>query len=82
VLLGLVYILIWEGLLAQFVSGSRVLSIQQYVITITDRFAPTDLLEAKVGLPLAIIMAVIITVGCTVLAVDRLRSFSMAGETS
>lgn len=82
VLLGLVYILIWEGLLAQFVSGSRVLSIQQYVITIADRIAPTDLLDGKVSLPLAIIMSVILTVGCTALAVDRLRSFSMAGETS
>ena len=82
VLLGLVYILIWEGLLAQFVSGSRVLSIEQYVITITDRFAPTDLLDGTVSLPLAIIMSVVITVGCTVVAVDRLRSFSMAGETS
>ena len=82
VLLGLVYILIWEGLLAQFVSGSRVLSIEQYVITITDRIAPTDLLTGKVSLPLAIIMSVVVTVGCTAIAVDRLRSFSMAGETS
>jgi ABC-2 type transport system permease protein len=82
VLLGLVYILIWEGLLAQFVSGSRVLSIEQYVITITDRVAPTDLLDGTVSLPLAIIMSVVITAGCTLLAVDRLRSFSMAGETS
>jgi ABC-2 type transport system permease protein len=82
VLLGLVYILIWEGLLVQFVSGARVLSIEQYVITITDRVAPTDLLEGTVSLPVAITMCVLITVGCTVLAVDRLRSFSMAGETS
>ena len=82
VLLGLVYILIWEGLLVQFVSGARVLSIEQYVITITDRVAPTGLLEGTVSLPVAIVMCVILTVGCTVLAVDRLRSFSMAGETS
>lgn len=82
VLLGLVYILIWEGLLAQFVSGTRVLSIEQYVISITERIAPTDLLTGTVSTPVAIIMSVILTVGCTVLAVDRLRSFSMAGETS
>ena len=82
VLLGLVYILIWEGLLVQFVSGARVLSIEQYVITISDRVAPTDLLEGTVSLPVAIIMCALLTVGCTVLAVDRLRSFSMAGETS
>jgi ABC-2 type transport system permease protein len=82
VLLGLVYILIWEGLLAQFVSGTRVLSIEQYVITISDRVGPTDLLNGAVSLPIAVIMSVVVTVGCTVVAVDRLRSFSMAGETS
>ena len=82
VLLGLVYILVWEGLLGRFVSGTRVLSIEQYVITISDKIAPTDLLTGKVSVPLAITMSAIFAVGCTVAAIDRLRSFSMAGETS
>jgi ABC-2 type transport system permease protein len=82
VLLGLVYILVWEGLLGRFVSGTRVLSIEQYVIAIADRIAPTGLLTGRVSLPVAIIMSVIVTIGSTVAAVDRLRSFSVAGETS
>jgi ABC-2 type transport system permease protein len=82
VLLGLVYILVWEGLLGRFVSGTRVFSIEQYVITIADRIAPTDLLAAKVSLPVAAVMGAIVVIGGTVLAVDRLRSFSIAGETS
>ncbi|MEV4705791.1 ABC transporter permease [Actinoplanes sp. NPDC049316] len=82
VLLGLVYILVWEGLLGQFVSGTRVLSIQQYVITIADKISPTGLLESKVSLTVAVVMAVIFALGCALAAVDRLRSFSMAGETS
>jgi ABC-2 type transport system permease protein len=82
VLMGLAYILVWEGLLGRFVSGTRVLSIEQYVITISDKIAPTTLLTGKVSLPVAIIMSVILAVGCTVAAVDRLRSFSIAGETS
>jgi ABC-2 type transport system permease protein len=82
VLLGLVYILVWEGLLGRFVSGTRVLSIEQYVITISDKIAPTTLLTGKVSLPVAVIMTVIVVVGCTIAAIDRLRSFSVAGETS
>lgn len=82
VLLGLVYILVWEGLLGRFVSGTRVLSIEQYVITIADKISPTGLLESKVSLPVAAVMAAIFVVGCAVFSVDRLRSFSMAGETS
>ena len=82
VLLGLVYILVWEGLLGRFVSGTRVLSIEQYVITIADKIAPTAILESKVSLTVSVVMAVIFVLGCTLAAVDRLRSFSMAGETS
>ena len=81
VLVGLAYILVWESLLGTFVSGTRVLSIEQYVITIADKIAPTDLLTGKVSLPVTITMAAILGIGCTLAAVDRLRSFSMAGET-
>jgi ABC-2 type transport system permease protein len=82
VLLGLVYVLIWEGLLGNFVSGTRVLSIQQYVIALADRIAPTALLGTTVSVSVALVMSALITVGFTVLAIDRLRSFSVAGETS
>ncbi|MFD6564402.1 ABC transporter permease subunit [Micromonospora profundi] len=82
VLLGLVYVLIWEGLLGNFVSGTKVLSIQQYVIALADRLAPTGLLETSVSVPVASVMTALVSVGFTVLAVDRLRSFSVAGETS
>ncbi|MCO1598371.1 ABC transporter permease subunit [Micromonospora sp. RHAY321] len=82
VLLGLVYVLIWEGLLGNFVSGTKVLSIQQYVIALADRIAPTGLLETTVSVPVASVMTALVSIGFTVLAVDRLRSFSVAGETS
>jgi ABC-2 type transport system permease protein len=82
VLLGLVYVLVWEGLLGNLVSGTRVLSIQQYVVTLADKITPTGLLEAKVSLGVSAVMTAILTVGFTVLAIDRLRSFSVRGETS
>ncbi|MEU1603462.1 ABC transporter permease [Micromonospora matsumotoense] len=82
VLLGLVYVLIWEGLLGNFVSGTKVLSIQQWVIALADRMAPTALLSTTVSVPVAVVMTALVSVGFTVLAIDRLRSFSIAGETS
>jgi ABC-2 type transport system permease protein len=82
VLLGLVYVLIWEGLLGRFVDGSKVLSIQQWVIALTDRMAPTDLLGTTVSVTVAAVLTGLVVVGFTVLAIDRLRSFSVAGETS
>jgi ABC-2 type transport system permease protein len=82
VLLGLVYILIWEGLLSGLVDGTRVLSVQHYVVALADRMASSPLLETTVSVPVAIGMTLVLTVGFTVLAVERLRSFSVAGETS
>jgi ABC-2 type transport system permease protein len=82
VLLGLVYILVWEGLLGRFVSGTRVLSIEQYVITIADKIAPTGMLDAKVSLTVAVVMTTLFAIGGTLYAINRLGSFSVAGETS
>jgi ABC-2 type transport system permease protein len=82
VLLGLVYILVWEGLLGNLVSGTRSLSIEQYVIAFTDRIAPTDLLTGQVSLPVSIVMSCVFAIGGTLYAINRLGSFSMAGETS
>jgi ABC-2 type transport system permease protein len=82
VLVGLVYIMVWEGLLGNLVESTRVLSIQQYVVTVAERVAGTSLFEGTVSLPVSLVMAAVVTVAATALAVDRLRSFSLAGETS
>jgi ABC-2 type transport system permease protein len=82
VLVGLVYVLLWEGVLGNALSGTRVLSIEQYVIAISDRVADSELLHGTLSLPLSVVMALVFTVAGTALAIDRLRSFSIAGETS
>jgi ABC-2 type transport system permease protein len=82
VLLGLVYILIWEGLLSRLLRGTRVLSIQQYVLSIAHAVSDSALLKPTVSVPVAAVMSAVISVAAIVLAVDRLRSFSVAGETS
>lgn len=82
VLVGLVYIMVWEGLLGNLVESTRVLSIQQYVVTVAERVAGTSLFEGTVSLPASLVMAAVVTVVAAAVAVDRLRSFSLAGETS
>jgi ABC-2 type transport system permease protein len=82
VLIGLLYVLVWEGLLGNLLSGIRVLSIRQYVIAVIDRMTDTSFFSAIVSLPVSLAMAFIITAGATLLAIDRLRSFTVAGETS
>ncbi|WP_238017896.1 ABC transporter permease subunit [Dactylosporangium sp. AC04546] len=81
VLLGLVYVVLWEGLLGNILSGTQKLSIQQYVLSIVDWLAPTDILHGKVSVPVSFVMAGVFTVAASAYAVQRLRTFSVAGET-
>ncbi|SDT70664.1 ABC transporter permease [Actinoplanes derwentensis] len=82
VLLGLVYILVWEGLLGNFVSGTKILSVGQYVATIADKLSPTAIIESSVGLTTALVMSAVFVIVGTIVAINRLGSFSLAGETS
>ncbi|GIH08251.1 hypothetical protein Rhe02_63180 [Rhizocola hellebori] len=82
VLVGLLYVMIWEGLLSNAVSGTRVLSIQQYVISLAHKWADTSLINGTVSITVAFIMSAVFTALGFCFATDRLRSFSVAGETS
>jgi ABC-2 type transport system permease protein len=82
VLIGLLYVLLWEGLLGNLLTGTRVLSIHQYVLTVAHEFAPGGLLVSHVGWPAALVMSGVFIVGATIVAIDRLGSFTVTGETS
>ncbi|MGY0233801.1 ABC transporter permease [Longispora urticae] len=82
VLLGLVYVLVWEGLLTNLVSGAKVLSVQKYVATFAQSLSGTPLMERPLSVAVAVAMSVVLAVLATYYASVRLRSFSVAGETS
>lgn len=82
VLVGLVYVLVWEGLLTNLVSSTRVLSIQHYAVSVAERTAGSEVVTSTVSTPVALAMALAVTVAATLLAIDRLRSFTLTGDTS
>lgn len=72
--IGLLYIVLWEGFLAGFVSGVRVLSIRHYAIALMHglderRFAS----DSHLGLGLAIATSVLVFAGFLFFTVRRLR---------
>jgi ABC-2 type transport system permease protein len=79
---GLLYLLVWESLLADFLSGTRFFSVQQYALTVADKVASSDLVTGSVSLPVAVVMSVLLTVGGAYLGTDRLRSFSLSGDSA
>jgi ABC-2 type transport system permease protein len=79
VVIGLLFVLLWEGLLGGLLSGIRWLAIgawgQEIAASVSDAVrAPGT------GLLYAVLAATLLTVGSLWLAGDRLRSFTLRGD--
>jgi ABC-2 type transport system permease protein len=73
---------LWENVLVQFVSGARVLSVQQYAATIADGISGDTLLNGNLPAMAASLLAAAFVLVATFVATSRLRSFRLTGETS
>ena len=77
-IVGLVYVIIWEGVLANFFSGIRVLSVRQYTLGIADaagvggRITPDALTGSS-----ALVLATVVAAAAVLLAIRRLQAFEV-----
>jgi ABC-2 type transport system permease protein len=77
---GLLYLLVWEGLLGNLIGGVRVLSIGQYSVSVANSIVHASALNAHLTLQTAAIMAALVTLAALALAARRLSSFSIKGD--
>lgn len=79
---GLTYVLIWEGLLAGLFAGTRTFSVRQITLAFAQAIGdiPKTVLEAQLDLTTAVVVAVAVLIGATLLAIRRLSSFEISGE--
>jgi ABC-2 type transport system permease protein len=77
---GLLYVLVWEGLLGGLLSGVRWLSVEHWAQALAESIADDDTLSESVGPAYAVIATAVVTVAALWLAGDRLRSFRLTGE--
>ena len=81
VVIGLVYALIWEALFGSLVPGARTLSVQQWSLALAEKVAGSGAdVTSEVGLPVALVLLVVVTVGGTWFAGQKLRTLTLAGE--
>lgn len=82
-IIGLVYVFLWEGVVTGLFSGTRIMSIRSYTLGIADGIAsvsPRDF-EADLSPATAVIAAAIVAIAATWYAGRRLRRFEI-GETT
>lgn len=80
VVLGLVYALVWESLIGNFVPGAQTLSIQQWALAVTREIVSVAMPTANVGLRVAVPALLIVTGVAAWYTGRRLRSLSLAAE--
>src|SRR5215472_13601390 len=77
---GLLYVLIWEGLLGNLVGGARIRSIAHYSLGVANAIYPDRNLQAGLSLSTSLVLGVIVTVGALIIATRRLSAFAIKGE--
>jgi ABC-2 type transport system permease protein len=77
---GLLYLLVWEGLLANLVSGASELSVGQYSLAIAGAISHSGDLNVHLSLLTAVFMGAIVTVAALLVAIRALSGFSLKGD--
>ena len=78
VVVGLIFVLIWEGLLGGFLSGVAWLSVGQWGIRVGHEVSAV--LDDPTNLTWVILASLTVTLGGVWFAGDRLRSFALTGD--
>ena len=81
VVLGLVYVLLWEGLVGGLLAGVRWVSITRWASAIVESTSDGDFTATPhLGVSYAIAATLVVVVGLTFLAGRRLQSFNLTGD--
>ncbi|NEA36966.1 ABC transporter permease subunit [Streptomyces sp. SID13031] len=78
VTIGLIYALLWEGVMGQYVDGAKALSIQQWSLAVIHKLTDSPDVTSAVKLPIATILLIAVVVIGLSLAVARLRSLILS----
>ncbi len=81
-IIGLAYVVVWEGVVAALFSGTRPLSVRQHALAVSEAFGGTGAVDtAELGLAFALAAAALVIGGAVALAIRRLQTVELRGET-
>src|SRR6478735_2824704 len=80
IIVGLLYALLWEGVLAGYVPGVRAVSIRQWALAPAERIVEGNAniaIDSEVGLVAGIVLLVAVTIGAIAISIQRLKVLSV-----
>jgi ABC-2 type transport system permease protein len=82
-IVGLAYVVVWEGVVAGLFAGTRTISVRQHALAVVEALGGADAAGiAEVALGVAVAAVAIVTVGAAILSVRRLETVELRGETA
>ena len=78
---GLIYVFLWEGVVTELFTGTRMLSVRQYTLGVADLIANTShhTFEANLGGVTALVLMAVVSVAAVGVAIQRLSRFEVRG---
>ena len=80
--IGIAYVVIWEGVVAGLFAGTRIFSVRQHALAVADALAGEGAISAELSLGVGLLMAVGVAAVAFVLAVRRLQGVELRGDTA
>jgi ABC-2 type transport system permease protein len=77
---GLAYVVVWEGVVAGLFAGTRLLSVRQHTLWVADAIGEQGVLASDLG-PAALLVLAVVTAAAFVIALRRLEQVELRGET-
>ena len=80
IIVGLLYALLWEGVLAGYVPGVRAVSIRQWALAPAEQMVEGNsaiAIESEVSVAAGVILLTLVTVGSIVVSIQRLKVLSV-----
>lgn len=73
--IGLIYVFIWEGVVTELFEGTRALSVRQYTLGVADLLTDTGVLDAHLDGVVALALMALVTAAALAVTVRRLNRF-------
>jgi ABC-2 type transport system permease protein len=79
---GLAYVVIWEGAVAGLFEGTRILSVRQHALAIADAIGGEGAIGSALTVGPALVVGALVTAMAVFLAIRRLERVELRGETA
>ena len=81
-IIGLAYVMVWEGVVAGLFAGTRVLSVRQHALAVAEAVGGEMAVRAELAVGIAVGVAIAVTLLAVWLAIRRLERVELRGETA